>query len=60
MIVSRKFSKGNPDPGVEEYLETNKDELEHAYTAKGLSKKDRFAPPISKGDLKIYTRKPEG
>jgi hypothetical protein len=45
---------------LEEYLETNKDELEHVYTAIGLDKKDKFALPISKTDLEIYTRKPDG
>jgi len=34
--------------------------LSYAYTVKGLSKQDKFAPPISKTDLKIYTRKPDG
>jgi len=45
---------------LEEYLETNKDELEHVYTAIGLDKKDKFALPISKTDLEICTRKPDG
>ena len=61
VIVSKKeFSRRKPDPELEEYLETNKDVLKHAYTAKGLSKNDKYAPPISKTDLKIYTRKRDG
>jgi 4-amino-4-deoxy-L-arabinose transferase-like glycosyltransferase len=61
VIVSKKeVSRRKPDPELEEYLETNKDELKHAYTAKGLSKNDKYAPPISKTDLKIYTRKRDG
>ena len=59
VIEDIKFSKGNPDPGVKEYLETNQAKFDFAYKATGLSKQDKFAPPISKTDIRIYARKPD-
>src|SRR5215216_5183261 len=59
VIEDIKFSKRNPDPGVKEYLETNQAKLDFAYKATGLSKQDKFAPPISKTDIRIYARKPD-
>jgi hypothetical protein len=59
VIEDIKFSKANPDPGVKEYLKTNQAKLDFAYKAKGLSKQDKFASPISKTDLRIYARKPD-
>jgi hypothetical protein len=55
VIVDSSVSRRSPDPLVESYLETNRDQFKLAYTA--LDRDDRVELSNFEGEIKVYTRK---
>jgi len=55
VIVDSSVSRRSPDPLVESYLETNRNEFQLAYTA--IDRNDRVELSNFEGDIKVYTRK---
>jgi 4-amino-4-deoxy-L-arabinose transferase-like glycosyltransferase len=55
VIVDSSVSRRSPDPLVESYLETNRNEFKLAYTA--VDKDDKVELDNFEGDIEVYTRK---
>jgi hypothetical protein len=55
VIVDSSVSRRSPDPLVESYLETNRNELKLAYTA--VDRDDGVELANFEGDIEVYTRK---